>query len=205
MALAENDIVQLVVNQRYFSKDIVNVFYYGITSVSGVVNVSDVCERFDDAVITNWDENCNEGLTFELIEGRELVREIDIGSHYSGRSGQIAAGVNDRLPAFMALQIKFPRTSQLVRSGFSRFAGIPESGLEGEEWSPSTLAGWENTGAALITVQNVTATGGSCLMAPITVGRMKVDGKYVLDVGTFAARTSYQVMPTPTTQVSRKD
>jgi len=205
MALTENNIVQLVVNQRYFAKDLVNVFYYGITGVTGIVTVSDVCERFDAAVITNWDENCNDGLTFELVEGRELVDEVDIGSYYSGRSGQLDIPADQRLPAFMALQIKYPRTTQLVRSGFSRFAGLSEADLEGEAWSSATLASWVTTGQALIATQTVTGPGGSCIMAPITVGRVKVDGKYVLDVGTFAARSSYQIMPKPTTQVSRKD
>lgn len=205
MALAENNIVELVVNQRYFGKDLVNVFYYGITNVSGTVTVSDVCERFDSAVIIDWDQNCNEGLTFESVDGRELVVGEDIGSYYSGRSGQVEATEANRLPPFIALSIKFPRKSQSIRSGFSRFAGNIVNNVIGENWSPSTLSAWATTGGALTTPHTVTAAGGGCTMAPVTLGRLLWEGKYILDLSRFDARDSYAIQSKVTTQNSRKD
>lgn len=202
--LVEGSIVQLKAFQEVDGANVLNIFYYRCTDINNDVGVSNVCQEFDDHVGNTWDDLMTDSWSMSIIEGKELTPGANIGSFVSNRVGQLVRTPDEWLPSWVCAQIKFPRKDATIRSGFSRFAGLAEEFVDGQNLELGYAASFTNLAQQLSTPMSVTSSVGSLTATPITLGRKKVDGKYVFDFFRFAVRDNAQVMARVASQVSRK-
>lgn len=129
MAASLGDLIQFVDRQTYLGEDLLNVYYYRITSLTGLSDpyLPVLAEWFRDNVITPVLDIQNNGLVHTTLDARNLSNNIDVAELVVDLPGANTAADTVALPSWMTVNFKLIRESLATRNGSKRFSGLVES------------------------------------------------------------------------------
>jgi len=169
VAAVLGDLLQIVDFQTYLEQQVLNVYYYRVTSVTGFTDdgYESVADWFDDNVVAAVLDIQNAQANHYQIEVRNLSNGIDIFAKSIDEDGTDGAGGADAGASFLTVGFKLVRESLVTRNGYKRFSGINEDNTsENQFFFPTgTQAALETALAADIVV------GLATLCEPIIVKR----------------------------------
>lgn len=172
--LSENDIVEIVINQRYVpsGQPMANVFHFQAQIVEGdwtdPANFSQFAADILIGMHTVVSVYQTDDVSYDSATFRNLTNGLDIG-FYVPPTPLFGAVTGATEPLQLALSFKLNRATAIVRNGSKRFGGIADSFM-----NDATGAGMAGT-APTIAIQDwlaentdiVAGGGDSCVARPI--------------------------------------
>jgi len=139
VAAVLGDLLQLIDNQMYLGQQILNVYYYRVTSVTGLSGtyLSDLNELWLPLVL---DKVCNVQLTslaHVSREWRNLSNNLDLFVDSEVITGDVPMTAGLETPSYVSLGFMLQRESLVTRNGYKRFAGLPDDAISGNTWTGS--------------------------------------------------------------------
>jgi hypothetical protein len=179
--LSENDIVEIVVNQRHIptGQAMVNVFHYQAQVVEGDWTDPANFAQFAADIMITMNEVVSAYQTTEISYDsatfRNLTNGLDIGI-YIPPEPVLGAVSGTTEPLYVALSFKLNRATAIVRNGSKRFGGIADSFIV--DPTGASIAGAANTVAIqdwLAENKDIVAGGGDTAVArPIILRKAAV-------------------------------
>lgn len=139
MAAVLGDLIQATVKQTYLGQQILNVYNYRITNITGAG--ADYLEQF-----ANWiDDTINDvvaaiqisSLVYTEVEMRNLSNGLDFFVLPVTRTGDIADSGNNAVPSFVSAGFQLVRESLATRNGYKRYAGLSDGLLVNNSYAIS--------------------------------------------------------------------
>lgn len=207
VALATNDIIQMISFFRLGTIEAQNVSYWRVNALSGAGTDAQYAAVYQYGMMTIADvENL---MTPSAVNYRTLFNNLtkvgEFGEWLQDFPG-VAAG--DNLPTFNAASIKQIVPTRLTRNGYKRIPFIAEGLNTGGVLTISApiRTALEAFFGSAVTV-NYTIPSGPALsltLEPVVIGRSLVGGVYVLDMAKVQDVTNAEVQQRITSQNSRK-
>lgn len=140
MAAVLGDLLQITDFQTYLGQQVLNVYYYRVVSVTGFTNDGYIplLEEFRDNVILAVVPLQSARLMHEYVEVRNLSNGVDVFTLEIDQPGTNAAASTADLPSYVSYSFKLVRESLATRHGFKRFAGVPDTMIDGNVYTSST-------------------------------------------------------------------
>lgn len=173
MAAELGDLIQVVDNQSYLGQQVLNVYYYRVTNVLGLADgyLEGFSNWFDDTVVEAVRNVQIDTLLHLSREWRNLTNGTDLFTETTVISGQMSLPDSNNSPSYVSAGFMLQRESLLTRNGYKRFAGIPDTMIDGNTWTqPLTeVEAIEAALAADIVISLVTAAEPVIVKRPIVV------------------------------------
>jgi len=173
VAAANGDLIQVIDDQSYLGQQILNVYYYRITAISGLFDgyLNDLNTWFEDNVMEAVRFIQNNGVSHNAREWRNLTNGVDLFTDSTVFVGQNGTVAERRMPSYVSAGFMLQRESLLTRNGYKRFAGIDDGDVEGNTWTIDTdlINAVESALAADITLGLATVAEPIILKRPIDV------------------------------------
>ena len=173
MAGSLGDLIQVVDNQSYLGQQILNVYYYRITSITPLLDpyMDVMAEWFDNTVVAAVRELQVNALLHVSREWRNLSNGTDLFTETSVIAGDQSQSAAAFTPSYVSAGFMLQRESLLTRNGYKRFAGIPETSIEGNVYTEGStfIAAVEAALAADIVVGIATVAEPVIVKRPIDV------------------------------------
>jgi hypothetical protein len=146
------DLWQVVDNQRYLGEELMNVFYYRVTSVTGIMDAGydSFLDWFETDVVEVMADLQSTDLNHYQISVRNISNNIDFREKAIDVDG-LATGGASSMPSYVTLTYKLIRESLVTRNGAKRIAGVSESQVTGNTWTAAGSAADIALAAALAT------------------------------------------------------
>jgi hypothetical protein len=131
------DLIQVVDNQSYLGQQVLNVYYYRITSVTPLLDpyMGAMSEWFDANVVAAVRELQVNTLLHVSREWRNLSNGTDLFTETTVIPGDQATSDATSTPSYVSAGFMLQRESLLTRNGYKRFAGIPEGSISGNTYT----------------------------------------------------------------------
>lgn len=151
MAGALGDLIQLVDNQSYLGQQVLNVYYYRITAITGLFDgyLSELNDYWDANVLLPICDIQSDGLAHNSREWRNISNGVDLFVDGTVVEGRLTTTEGAETPSYLSAGFLLQRESLATRNGYKRFAGIPEASVQG-----NTYVG---LGADILTLQTALA------------------------------------------------
>lgn len=135
MASVLGDLWQVVDRQSYLGQTILNVYYYRVTSVTGINDdgYAAFAVWFQTTVLGPIADVQSVDLNHNLLQIRNLSNNLDLFELPIDIDGEATGGAGS-MPSYVTITYKLIRESLATRHGFKRFAGVPESQVTGNTW-----------------------------------------------------------------------
>ena len=169
MAAVLGDLLQLVDNQTYLEQQVLNIYYYRVTSITGLG------ADYLEALNTYW-----EGLVLDAItpiqmsnlthvsrEWRNLSNGLDFFVENTPVVGELSTDTNQQEPSFLSAGFLLLRESLATRNGYKRFAGLSETDVVGNAW----VGGSTRTNALATALASDLQAGLVTIAEPVIVRR----------------------------------
>lgn len=181
MAIVENDIIQLTLEQVYLSQICNNIFFYRLNDITGSPTYADIATAFALDVLNEINGIQSSGVQNSRIIIKNLTNGIDIYETPNTATGDIGGGSN---ASFVAWAFRLVRTTALTRHGAKRFVGVAEASAGGNTPDATILAALTAVEEALYGAPGFGTVGNEGAMYPVIVGRTEVGetGVYELDL-----------------------
>lgn len=187
MAATNGDLLRCVDTQSYLGETCLNVYYYRVNSIVGLDAdyLTAMNTIWEEVVMTPITALQGSNLLHTAREWRNLSNGVDISVITSVVPGQVSE--SSSAPSFTSYGFMLVRESLVTRNGYKRFAGIPDSFIDGNNYveDPTWITDVENGLASDLTL------GLIGVAAPVIVKR-PIDtpaGEYVYsDIGSAAFR-----------------
>lgn len=142
MASVLGDLWQILDKQTYLGQQVLNRYYYRVTSITGLANsaYAEVADWFVSHIVDVIDIEQHGLLNHYEIEIRNLSNGIDIFSLPIDEDGEASSDASTALPSYVSLGFKLVRESLVTRNGYKRFAGLVESKVSGNNYTFNTGA-----------------------------------------------------------------
>lgn len=167
------DLIQVVDNQLYLAQQVLNVYYYRITSITPLADpyLPTLADWFEDNVIPAVCDIQADSLTHVSREWRNLTNGTDLYTITDSVPGSQATPTASNTPSYVSAGFMLQRESLLTRNGYKRFAGIPEHNITGNTYieSPATIDALEAVLAADIQIGLATVAEPVIVKRPIDV------------------------------------
>ncbi len=128
MAAALGDLLQATVKQTYLGQQVLNVYHYRVTSITGLI--SNYLELFalfiDDTINDAVAQMQLNSLVYTEIETRNLSNGIDFHVEPLTRTGDRTDGGSNAVPSFVSAGFQLIRESLATRNGYKRYAGLDD-------------------------------------------------------------------------------
>lgn len=136
MAASNGDLIQMVDNQTYLGQQILNVYYYRITSPTGLADgyLADLNTYWETNVLPKITQIQNDELDHLSREWRNMTNGVDLFTDSTVVPGQNAVGTTKLVPSFVSAGFLLQRESLVTRNGYKRFAGLNEDDISGNTW-----------------------------------------------------------------------
>lgn len=172
MAASLGDLLQVVDKQSYLGQEILNVYMYRVTSITGLVGnyLELIAEWFNDNVVPAITPIQVDVLTHTSIEARNLSNNLDFFELPSGLTGEVAAASDNLAPSFVTVGFQLIRESLATRNGYKRFSGLNDLQIQGNLFiiSPADADAIEAALASDIVLSLVTVAEPVIVRRPIT-------------------------------------
>lgn len=131
------DLIQITDFQRYLGQDVLNVFYYRITSITGLDNTA--YEVMADWFEADWVQLVKGLQTPDLvhtsIEIRNMSNGLDFYSLPINVPGIDNTGGAVSSPSYVSLGFKLIRESLATRNGYKRIGGLSDANIAGNTFT----------------------------------------------------------------------
>lgn len=130
------DLIQVVDNQLYLAQQVLNVYYYRITSITPLADpyLPTLSDWFEDNVIPAVCDIQADALIHVSREWRNLTNGTDLYTVTEAVPGSQATPTASLTPSYVSAGFMLQRESLVTRNGYKRFAGIPEHQITGNTW-----------------------------------------------------------------------
>lgn len=137
MASVLGDLWQVTDFQLYLEQQVLNVYFYRVTSVTGVNDdgYDDMLDWFETNIITPVRAIQIPALNHFQLEIRNLSNGVDITTRAEDLDGTRSAGSPTPTPSYVSAGFKLIRESLVTRNGYKRYAGISEGDTTGNEFA----------------------------------------------------------------------
>lgn len=173
MAAALGDIIRITDRQRYLVQQVLNVYFYRVTSLTGLTGdyLGVFATNFQGAVLDPVKELQVEALTHESLYLENLTNGIDISEVTDGFPQTGEYGNVDGMPPFVSYGFQLVRESRVTRNGYKRFGGVPEAAVDAGVYvgDPALITDVENGLGADLQAGLVTYAEPVILKHPFTV------------------------------------
>lgn len=175
MALAVNDIVQLTDVQSFLGQQVLNVYFYRVTSFEVGVTLEDIAEVFASATFLGVLTDIQHALlNHDRIIVRNLTNGIDIHEEAIDVPG---TATGDSAPSFTAAAFRLIRTNATTRHGQKRIGGIPEGHINGNDLATGIDVTYDTVEVILGSPLERTGTVDEDFeLEPVIVGRFPIGG-----------------------------
>nr|CRY97733.1 hypothetical protein [uncultured prokaryote] len=138
MGTVLGDLLQITDFQTYLSQQVLNVYYYRVTTVTPQTNdaYEIYLDHLENEIIPAVAAVQVNTLVHESLELRNLSNGIDIVSRVVGTSGALSGGSGLSTPSYVAVTFRLLRESLTTRNGYKRFGGIADGYIDGNEFTP---------------------------------------------------------------------
>lgn len=204
MSILEGDIIQITMNGELFTERVSNVFYYVAGVVLGTPTLDDLLAVFQTDVVDVWIDIVSEDYSLVDIRADNLTNELDffvLG--LTGGGALLTPSVSSAVAGAIALRV----STKLTRPGSKRIAGITESQVQDNTWTPDgTLQTLLEValGSFISTFDVDPSNAVAC--SPVVVGRFPITdpdaGK--IDISRFQLISGVDIKSNVTTQTSRR-
>lgn len=140
MAAGLGDLIQITDYQTYIGQQVLNVYYYRVTSITGLAGnyLQVLAEWYRDTVLPPVRAIQNVGVIHTSIEARNLSNGIDFYQLAISLTGNIVLVEDQRSPSFMSVGFKLNRESLATRNGYKRYAGLDEGKMRENNYNIGT-------------------------------------------------------------------
>lgn len=137
MAASLGDLIQIVDNQTYLGESLLNVYYYRVTSITGLSEpyLEALADWFTENVVEEVRRIQNQYLTHTVLQVRNLSNNLDFYEDPIQQVGYIGVAPDGALPSWMTVNFKLVRESLATRNGSKRYSGLVESLSAGNAYS----------------------------------------------------------------------
>jgi len=198
--LQDDDIVRITVKQTIVSEDIFNVFFYLVEVLVTGATLLDLLTDFRDSVWTVLQGLQSEDLTSLTAVAENLTNGIDVDT-LTLNSGGLDLAAGPILPSYVAAGYRLNVIDKTTRPGAKRIAGIGETRVSFNLYSPNGAASVLAVAALATTFAYTGTPTGSGDAVPIVVGR---DTFGAVDLTRFSRVSSVTELTTIRSQVSRR-
>lgn len=136
MAASLGDLIQVVDNQEYLEQQVLNVYYYRITAITGLDDtyLPILNDWFETNVLTPVAALQVDGLLHLSREWKNLSNGVDLFVDGSIVPGAQSVSPSLYTPSYVSLGFILRRESLVTRNGYKRIAGISESLISGNTY-----------------------------------------------------------------------
>lgn len=136
MGAVLGDLIQCVDNQSYLGQQILNVYYYRVTSVTPLAGdyLSSMNDSWEGGVLDNVKIIQTPELLHLSREWRNLTNGTDLFVDGSVVPGVDPASTASLTPSFTSLGFLLQRESLVTRNGYKRYGGISEGNISGNTY-----------------------------------------------------------------------
>ena len=136
MGAALGDLIQVVDNQEYLEQQVLNVYYYRVTSILGLGDgyLTAFNDWFDANVLTPVAALQVDGLQHLSREWKNLSNGVDLFVDGTIVPGAQSVSPSSYTPSYVSLGFILRRESLVTRNGYKRIAGISESLISGNTY-----------------------------------------------------------------------
>lgn len=136
MGAVLGDLIQCVDNQSYLGQQILNVYYYRVTSVTPLAGdyLSSMNDSWEGGVLDNVKIIQTPELLHLSREWRNLTNGTDLFVDGSVVPGVDPASAASLTPSFTSLGFLLQRESLVTRNGYKRYGGISEGNISGNTY-----------------------------------------------------------------------
>lgn len=169
MVAALGDLIQLVDRQEYLEQVVLNVYYYRITSLTGLSDpyLPTLNDWWEETVLPPILAVQSGNLGHMAREWRNMTNGTDLFIQSDAIFGD-EAGSGNNLPSYVSWGFMLQRESLVTRNGYKRIAGLVESMVEGNQPDSGTVALLDNVADVL--AQDI-VVGLATVAEPIIVKR----------------------------------
>jgi len=169
VAAVLGDLIQVLDNQVYLEQQVLNVYYYRVTSITGLG--ADYLSALNDI----WEATVLDpilaiqlsSLVHVSRDWRNLSNGIDLFTAVEDIVGEVAFSTAIQTPSYVSAGFMLRRETLETRNGYKRFAGLPDDAIAGNNWT--------GTGADIEAIETALAAdliGGLITLAePVIVKR----------------------------------
>lgn len=135
MAAALGDFLRFDLFGRLFGQDILNVFYYRVTSLTGFTDdgYDALLGEFQGTVMDNVVSMLSQDFKFRELVITNVTNGVDFVTQTFGASEYFGEIESPSLPSYVCFTFRLQRETLTTRNGYKRFAGCPESSVSGNE------------------------------------------------------------------------
>lgn len=173
MAATLGDLIQVTDFQTYLEQQVLNVYYYRITSVTGLGDgyLSDLNDIFIPTVLEPCLELQVSQLSHVSREWRNLSNGTDLFTDSVEYPGVLSVSSTALLPSYVSLGFLMRRETLATRNGYKRIAGIPDTAVNGNDvtYGGSQIADFETAIAADLVGGLITLAEPVIVKRPIEV------------------------------------
>lgn len=128
MAAGLGDLIQIIDNQTYLGETLMNVYYYRVTSITGLVSnyLEVLADWFVAEVMAPVRAIQGTNLTHTLLSVRNLSNNIDYYEDNVNLTGGKVVDLAGSFPSYVTVNFKLIRESLVTRNGSKRFSGLQE-------------------------------------------------------------------------------
>lgn len=136
MVASLGDLLQVIDNQEYLGQQVLNVYYYRITSVAPLADpyFPTLNDWFTDNVLAPVAALQVDGLLHLSREWKNLTNGVDLFVDGDVVPGGQSVSPSLYTPSYVSLGFILRRESLVTRNGYKRIAGIAESLISGNEY-----------------------------------------------------------------------
>lgn len=136
MAGTLGDLLQLVDNQTYLGQQVLNVYYYRITSITPLADpyLPTLGDWWESEVLPAITAIQLNSLVHVSREWRNLTNGTDLYTDTTAVPGVQTTGSGNASPSYVSAGFMLQRESLVTRNGYKRFAGISDANIAGNEW-----------------------------------------------------------------------
>jgi len=199
------DILRFTVSGEYLGQQVVNVFFYMVSSgsngfLSPIDFVPDWAAEFELKVVAGLSDK----LIYDRVVFDNLTNGLDFADTPINVSGSIALA---HMPSSVAIPVTLKRSSKVTRNGSKRYAGVLEDKTDGNVLSldGQHKSDIESFHGDTVVLLDYDGQGNQLNLQNVVIGRTKdVNGVYQLDLSKINPIYEAQVGANVSTQNSRK-
>jgi hypothetical protein len=173
VAAALGDLIQITDFQTYLEQQVLNVYYYRITSITGLDDtyLPILADWFKDNVLSAVVAPQVPRLEHVSRELRNLSNGADLYTDSEVIPGTNGASAAGDMPSYVSMGFILRRESLVTRNGYKRIAGLSDTNIQGNtiELAGSIIPDIEDALAADIVIGIITVAEPVIVKRPISV------------------------------------
>lgn len=172
MAIALNNILQFTAVQSFLGQQLLNVYHYEVSALSGTLTLEECAQAFEAQVIAEIIDLQSTSLQYTFVIAKDLTDGVDIWEEpvaYAGTDPTSALA-----PSFESIGFRLVRSTGITRHGSKRIGGLGDNTVSGNTIAAGVSAAVAAAETAMGAVVSVVGGSGTGDLSPVIVGRYPI-------------------------------